>query len=158
MTRISLQHRRLVRGLHKGDAGQSLIEMALASSLLMLILLGAAEFGRVAYAAIEVSNAARAGAAYGAQNGSTASDTTGIATAAANDAPDISRLQIKPPILSCVCSDGSSSTCANTDCPTSHIEETVTVQTWVSFDPLIHLPGLPTTFTLTGKAVQKCLQ
>jgi Flp pilus assembly protein TadG len=152
-----LYDRKLVKGLHKGDAGQSLIEMALTSSLLILILLGVAEFGRVAYAAIEVSNAAKAGAAYGAQNGSTASDQTGIATAAGNDAADLSGLTTTSS-YSCVCSDGSSSTCGNTDCSTSHIEETVTVNTQVPFNPLIHLPGLPTTFTLKGQAVQKCLQ
>jgi Flp pilus assembly protein TadG len=124
---------------------------------LTLILLGAAEFGRVAYAAVEVSNAARAGAAYAAQNGSTASDTTGIATAAANDAANLTGLTTTSS-HSCVCSDGTSSTCTAGDCSASHIEETVTVNTQVSFDPLIHLPGLPTAFTLKGQAVQKCSQ
>jgi Flp pilus assembly protein TadG len=148
---------RLITRLHKETAGQSLIELALTVSVLTLILLGAAEFGRVAYAAVEVSNAARAGAAYAAQNGSTVSDTTGIATAAANDAANLTGLTTTSS-HSCVCSDGTSSTCTAGDCSASHIEETVTVNTQVSFDPLIHLPGLPTAFTLKGQAVQKCSQ
>jgi len=147
----------LVATLQKETAAQSLIETTLIVSIFSLLLVGAAELGRVAYASIELSNAARAGAAYGAQNGSTASDTTGIATAAANDAANLSGVTTTSS-YSCVCSDGTSSTCTHGDCSTSHIEETLTVNTQVSFDPLIHLPGLPTTYTLKGKAVQKCLQ
>jgi Flp pilus assembly protein TadG len=147
----------LVARLQKETAAQSLIETALVVSLFALLLVGTAELGRVAYAAIEVSNAARAGAAYGAQNGSTAADSTGIATAAANDAANLSGV-ITTSSYSCICSNGTSSTCTPGDCSTSHIEETVTVNSQVSFDPLIHLPGLPTTYTLKGKAVQKCLQ
>lgn len=61
-------------------------------------------------------------------------------------------------LFSCICSDGSASTCLRTDCPTSHIEEILSVQTQTTFDPLIHLPGLPMTFTLHGQAIQKVLQ
>jgi len=139
------------------SSGQALVETALTVPLLILLLVGVAELGRLAFAAIEVSNAARAGAAYGAQNGNTASDTNGIATAAANDAANLNGLSTTSS-YSCICSDGSSSTCGNTDCPNSHIEEILTVNTQVSFNPMIHLPGLPTSFTLRGQAVQKCLQ
>ncbi len=47
-----------------GDRGQSLIELALTLPLFILILVGATEFGRFAWATIEASNAARAGAQY----------------------------------------------------------------------------------------------
>lgn len=141
-----------------GDSGQALIETALSLSLLVLLLLGAAEFGRLAYAAIEVANAARAGAAYATQNTGTASDGPGIQTAAQNDAPNLSGLTATSSI-SCICSDGSSASCTdNTACSTSHVVETVTINTQASFDPLIHVPGLPATYTLRGQAVQKCLQ
>lgn len=140
------------------NSGQALVETAVTVPLLILLLVGVAELGRLAFAAIEVSNAARAGAAYGAQNGGTASDTTGIATAAANDAANLTSLSTTSSI-SCICSDGSAASCAdNTACPNSHIEETVTVNTQAAFDPMFHLPGLPTSFTLRGQAVQKCLQ
>ena len=45
--------------------------------LLVPILIGSAEFARAAYAYIEVSNAARAAVAYGAQTHATALDTAG---------------------------------------------------------------------------------
>ena len=157
MTGIRFDYRGLLTRLCKSNAGQSLIEVALSVSIFAVLLVGAAEFGTVLYVAIEVSDAARDGAVYGAQNGSTASDTTGIATAAANGAANLSGLTTTSS-YSCSCSDGTSSTCAVGDCANSHIEETVTVNTQMSFTPVFHLPGTPSTFTLKGKAVQKCLQ
>ena len=139
------------------EAGQALVETALIFPVLIALLIGAAELARVAYAAIEVSNAARAGVQYGAQSGATASDSTGIATAAANDAANLTGLATTSS-YSCVCSDGTASTCANTDCANSHIEETLTVNTVATINPLIHLHGLPRTYTLKGKAIQKCVQ
>ena len=141
----------------KDEKGGSLIELALAVPILVLILLGTAEFARVEYAGIEVSNAAMAGVQYGAQDAKMAADITGIQTAASNDASNIT-LGTTNVSTSCICSDGSASTCLPTDCSGSNIETILTVQTQTTFDPLIHLPGLPTTFTLTGQAVQKVLE
>lgn len=139
------------------ESGSALVETAAVLPLLITILIGGAELARVAYAAIEVSNAARAGAQYGAQNGFTASDTTGISNAAAADAANLSGLSTSSS-YTCICSDGTSSTCQPTDCTNSKIEQTLTVNTQASFNPLIRLPGLPTTYTLKGQAVQKCAQ
>ena len=50
------------------DGGQSLVELALTLPLLLLILLGLADFGRAFYYTTIISNAARAGAAYLSQN------------------------------------------------------------------------------------------
>ncbi len=144
-------------GSMRGEAGASLVETALVMPLLITILVGAAEMARVAYAAVEVANAARAGAQYGTQGGFAASDTTGIATAASSDAGNLTTLTTTSS-FTCVCSDGSASTCANTDCANSHIEQTLTVNTQATINPVFHIPGLPTTYTLKGKAVQKCLQ
>ena len=54
--------------------------------------------------------------------------------------------------------DGTASTCLNTDCSASHKEETVTVTTQATVSPVMRLPGLPSTWTVSGKAVQRCLQ
>jgi Flp pilus assembly protein TadG len=143
--------------LFHSEAGQSLVETALLLPLLVTILLGGAEVAQVAYAAIEVANAARAGAQYGTQTAGTVSDTAGIATAAANDAADITALTTTSS-YSCICSNGSASTCANTDCNNSHIEKILTVNTQATVNPLFHIPGLPTTYTLKGQAIQKCVQ
>lgn len=158
MRNARLSLRKKLWKLSGDESGGALVETALTVPLLVLLVLGSVEFARVAYTAIEVSNAARAGVSYGAQNGGTASDTTGITWAATHDAANISTLQVTNVSLAYICSDGTASTGANTDCATSHIEETVTVNTRAIIDPLIHVPGLPTTYTLTGQAVQKCLQ
>jgi Flp pilus assembly protein TadG len=48
--------------------GQSLVEFALAVPVLLLILLGLADFGRAFYYTTAIANAARAGAEYAAKN------------------------------------------------------------------------------------------
>lgn len=64
-------------GLMVEQAGQSLVEFALALPVLLLILLGLADFGRAFYYTTAISNAARAGAEYAAKNaGSGATATT----------------------------------------------------------------------------------
>jgi Flp pilus assembly protein TadG len=140
-----------------GETGGPIVETALAMPVLVILLVGAAEFGMATYSAIEVSNAAMAGVQYGAQSASTSGDVTGIQTAAANDAPNIT-LGTTSVSHTCICSDGSASTCLSTDCSTSHIETILTVQTQTTFNPGFQLPGLPNTFTIHGQAVQKVLQ
>jgi Flp pilus assembly protein TadG len=147
-----------------GEAGAAIVETALVMPILILLLVGAVELARVAYAAIEVSNAAKAAVAYGAQGTTQLLDTTGIQTAATNDAGDLAATLTTTPTVSGICSSGASctganSTCTNTDCatPGDHIEWTLKVNTSATFNPLIHLAGLPTTFSLKGQAVQKVL-
>jgi Flp pilus assembly protein TadG len=158
------------------DDGQAMIEMAVVAGILLVLLVGAVELGQVAFTAIVVSNAAKAGVAYGTQSGVNASDTSGIAIAAGSDAPNIPGLVTNlnssyssyssvPATQSgtfsgytCSCSDGSASTCASSDCASSHIVETLTVNTQYYFSPVVHLPGIPSTFTLKGRASQVCLQ
>ena len=59
-------YRALRRVLRPGESGGALVETALTMPLLVILVLGAVELARVAYAAIEVSNAARAAVSYGA--------------------------------------------------------------------------------------------
>ena len=153
-----------VRRQSGSETGQALIETALVIPILMLLLLAAAEIARVADAAIEVANAAKAAVAYGAQSQANASDTTGIQTAAATDASDLTSTLTVTPTLSGICSSGNActganSTCLNTDCstPGDHIENILTVNTSASINPLVHVTGLPLTYTVQGQAVQKVL-
>jgi Flp pilus assembly protein TadG len=146
------RHRGVMRG---GDEGQSLVETAVMFPLLIVLLAAGAEFARAAFAAIEVSSAAKAAVQYGAQNHSTVQDSTGMQTAAANDAADLTGLTATPS-TSLICSDGTA--VSSTDCPGAHVEVILTVTTSATYNPLIHWPGLPTTFALSGQAVQKVLQ
>jgi len=67
------------------ESGQALIETALVLPLLVFLLLGIIELGRYAGIAIEVANAARAGAVYGAQNLPDSANWQAIQRAAQND-------------------------------------------------------------------------
>jgi len=158
-TRLQQCAKRFRSGSREPDceSGQALVELSVGLSLLVLILLGAIEFGQVAYTSIEVANAAKAGVQYGAQNYSTALDSTGIQNAVSAAAPDLSGISANIG-YSCVCSDGSSSTCLNTDCSGSHLEETVTVSTQYTVQPMIRMPAFASSFTLKGQASQKCGQ
>jgi Flp pilus assembly protein TadG len=156
--------RRSLKLLRGSGSGQALIEVALTASVLVLICLGGTELARVAFAAIEVSNAAKAGVTYGTQSVATAADLPGIQTAATLDAGDMASSLTTTAATTGVCSSGAACTgaggsCKNTDCatPGDHIETILTVDTVGTFDPLIYIPGLPGTFTLHGRAVQKCL-
>lgn len=70
------------REYFRSESGQSLVELALLTPLLLLLALGVIEMGRYAYIGIVVGNAARAGASYGVVR---PGDSAGITTAACND-------------------------------------------------------------------------
>jgi len=139
------------------EAGQSLVEVAISLPLLLLLLLGAMEFGQLYYVAIEVTNAAHAGAQYGAQNKITASDNAGMQSLALADGVNVSGLSATTSHY-CSCSNGLSSTCQPTDCTGALILEYVEVDTSATTTPRVHFPGSPTTFTTKGKAILRVQQ
>lgn len=141
----------------KADAGQALVEVALSATILLTLLVGAVEFSRLAYTSIEVSNAAKAAVQYGAQNSTTAADSTGMKTAATNEAANIT-LGTTSISTSYACSDGSTPSGSPPSCSTAAVETILTVQTQATFSPVFNLPGLPTSYTIHGQAIQKVLQ
>jgi Flp pilus assembly protein TadG len=160
-SRIRASILRLLKSARSQD-GHSLVELSFVLPLLVTPVIAVLHFGPVLYAAIEVSSAARAGVAYGAQTLVTAANTSGMQTAATNDGPEI--LNWKPTGLTatatqyCVCSNGTSTTCANaaaTCTSPSHPLEYVKVSTQATFNPLFYLPGLPTTYTLNSQATMR---
>jgi len=150
----------IVSLIRRGEGGSALVETALTFPLLITLVAGAAEFSRVAYASLEVVSAAKAGVSYGAQTGGTATDLPGITYAAQHDAGDVTSLTVLSASSTYACSDPNDDPAggANTGCPTSHMKQTLTVVTQATIDPIVHLPGLPTTYTINGQASQACLQ
>lgn len=141
----------------RGQRGNAMIELAFGVSLCSALILGAAEFGWLAYQSIEVSNAARAGVQYGAQSRSDAANTTQVQAAATQDAPDVSGIAATASYF-CQCSNGNTSTCAATDCSTSRIIYYAQVTTSATVKPLITLPLLPKSYALIGKAIMRVEQ
>lgn len=131
-------------GSARREDAQSLVELALLMPLFILILLGSAEFAQFAWAAVLTSNAARAGASFGAQNPGNSVNTAGVQAAAAADSVNLTALTTAAPTISCVCSNGNtiqrcvtigtSLATALTDCPSPatitnyvHVNTTSTV-------------------------------
>ncbi|MES2222294.1 MAG: TadE/TadG family type IV pilus assembly protein [Acidobacteriota bacterium] len=142
------------------ERGQSLVELALMFPIFILLLVGAAEFGRLAYAAIEISNAARAGASYGSLTHITASDFANIRAISTKDAANLTGVSAVATNF-CACSTGGVITCSTalTTCPSpARIIEYVQVNTSGTVDPLFHYPGLPRTFALRGQAIMRVQQ
>jgi Flp pilus assembly protein TadG len=137
------------------ESGQSLAELALLLPVLLITVMGIIEISRVGYFSMEVANAARAGVQYGAQNSATASDSTGMQTAAMNDAANISGLTATGS-HSCKCSDGSSTACLSNTCSSgTRLLEYVTVTTTVTINSLYKYPGIPQTFALNGASTER---
>ncbi len=162
----------------RNDNGGAIVEFVLVAPFLILLMIGAAELGRIAYFAIEVSNSARAAVAYGSQDNATAQDVTGMKSAATNDASGIVTLTFpQGPSTSCVCQTANSNTGATTmtasaacstfatSCATSTttgvtktIVQYVQVTTQATINTMFQYPGIPKSFTLTGTAQMRVLQ
>jgi Flp pilus assembly protein TadG len=147
----------LTRMNRRSARGQASVELALSLPLLLMMFLVVVETGRAFYIAISVANAARAGVQYGAQNLTTAADSAGMQTAAANDAPNIVGMTATATHF-CVCSDGTASTCAATDCASSHRLIYTQVNTSAPYSPLINFMGILPTMTVPGQAVMRVAQ
>ena len=140
------------RGDTAGQRGSSIIELAFMMPFLLLLVIGVADFARGFYMGIEVQNAARAGAQYGLTN---SSDTSGMQTAATNDAPDVSGLTATA-TYGCICSNGTgASASCNTPptCPANTQQiNYVTVNTSATYTTFFPWPHIPSSFPLTGQA------
>lgn len=139
-----------------GQRGMALVELAIVTPLLMLLLVGIIEVGRFAYFSILVGNAAQAGAQYGAGSLTNALDVSGMQTAALNDGQNIPGLTAASPAPSsfCQCYNGTTATtlsCSQTSCPLAGYHRNVYVQvtTHGTFAPLFRYPGLPAGLTVT---------
>lgn len=149
-------------GTNDWEAGQALVEFILAVPLLLLLVAGVVDLGRLVYMSVGVANAAHAGAQYGCQNRAAAGDIGGMQTAAANDAPDLvgagnGNLTTTAGSY-CQCSDGSSpnSSCtAPPACTGTHLVEFVSVTTAGTYTPWFPYPGVPASVTLHGSAVMQ---
>jgi Flp pilus assembly protein TadG len=147
-------------GRLRSQAGQTLLEVALLAPMLLALLVGTIEFGRYAYLGILVENAARAGAAYGAQSLPQSADTVGIRSAADNDfanGQNLTGLNVTPS-TSCGCDNGGTvtgATCSTAvnpsagTCASGHWVVMVSVQASATFNPLFGFPGISKSITVT---------
>ena len=141
---------RSIFGKFRAEDGSSLLELALLTPLLLLLFAGSVDLGQACFVAIEVSEAASAGAEYGTLN---PTDTNGMQTAAALSAANLTGLHASA-LWGCECSDGTSASAAcgtNPTCNATRVKY-VAVNTSFNFVPVFGLPGLPSNLLLQSSS------
>lgn len=144
-----------IKNLVSSDRGASLVEFAVVAPVLIFLLIGLIEVGRYTTFAIMAANAARAGAQYGAQNLTTALDTTGVASAALRDGQNFSNFGTT---VTHVCSVGGG---ALGTCPSgaggvpANTVYYVKVQVTGTFTSLLNYPGIPASVPVSGSVVMR---
>jgi Flp pilus assembly protein TadG len=149
------------------DAGGALVELALVLPVLVLVFVGTIDFGRVFYASQALTNAARAGAQYGAHTPARSGDITGMRTVAeaASSSPGITAQASR--LCQCATNTGTFSattptandctSASATACPGGHRVVTVTVTTTKTFETFMAggLPSFLQSLTLTRTATMR---
>jgi Flp pilus assembly protein TadG len=137
--------------------GQSAVELALVVPVLLLLLLAAADFGRIFYMSIGVMDAARAGAQYGSQSVITAADSPGMVAAAKKDGSNLANLSATA--SQCTCASSVTVTaCPSSYCTNAPQATFVEVDTQGLFQTLVSYPGIPSSTTLSSKAIMQVEQ
>jgi Flp pilus assembly protein TadG len=151
----------------RSTAGNALIELAITMPILLALLVGITDFGRYAYAAIEVANAAHAGAIYGSQSQFTACDTAGMQAAATSDAANVTGMTVTTSgggggcaNTLCACSNSTQtiSACSSISCGSNRTLQYVKVNTSESVTPIFNYPGFPASLTVQGQAIMRVAQ
>lgn len=144
------------RRASRSERGSSIVESALVAIFVLVpLLIGAIDFGRACYVAIEVANAARAAAQYGSQNMVTLVDTTHMVTVAESEAPDVSTTcgagknacwvsGYPKAVWGCECSSnatagGGTLSSTSCSCPSGHAVQFVLVTTKVTYTPMFNI-------------------
>ena len=159
----------------RSQRGQALLEVALVTPLLLALLVGTIELGRFAYIGILVGNAARAGAAYGAQSLAQSvcapPAPCGIQTAADNDYQNNGQLVSGLTVTatnSCGCDSGGTITSAGCNTTSNPTAGTCTGNgVWVvmvsvtasgTFTPLFTYPGISKSITISRTSIMRVAQ
>jgi Flp pilus assembly protein TadG len=138
--------------------GQSYVELAFALPVLAIVLVVAADFGRLFYTYVEVINAARAAAQYGSNSVVTAADSTGMVAAAKQDGVNIANLTVSASQCTCGTATASVSACASNYCTDDPQGNYVIVNAQAPFNTITKYPGVPSSVTLKSQAVMQVQQ
>jgi Flp pilus assembly protein TadG len=136
-----------------------MIELAVIATLLMMVVVGLVDFGRIGYHAMALTNAARAGAFHGSQPGKN-TDFAGMQSAAsASAAGDIGSITTTA-TRSCECQVGAAAPTVMISCPppgnpvcAGTVRMRVRVSASKTFSLAARFPGLPSTVTVTRVSI-----
>jgi Flp pilus assembly protein TadG len=136
-----LERTRTAGSSRSWEFGQSLAEFGLILPVLLILVLGAVDVGRVYYEDVQIRNAARNGTSYGSGSSTSAIDHAGI-RAAAVDGITVSG---SPTVSDSVAADASGG-------------QSLRVSVQSDFTTLIAWPGLPHHLTLQHAVEARVLQ
>jgi Flp pilus assembly protein TadG len=131
-----------------------MLELALCIPLLLLILFGTMDLGRMFYTGITLSGAALAGTQYGVFSVAHNTDFTGMQQAALNDSANISGVTATATSY-CECLDGTAVSCSTGLCGGKPPPTYVKVITTATFSTLFSYPYVPSSAALSGLSVQR---
>jgi Flp pilus assembly protein TadG len=138
--------------------GQSYVELAFALPVLAIILVMAADFGRLFFTYVEVINAARAAAQYGSNSVVTAADSTGMVAAAKQDGANVGSLSVTANQCTCGTATPSVPACSSNYCTNDPRGNYVVVNAQAPFATTVKYPGVPSSVTLKSQAVMQVQQ
>ncbi|MGA7234202.1 MAG: TadE family protein [Bryobacteraceae bacterium] len=133
--------------------GSALVEFALMTPFLLLILAGVLDYGQALSKATGIANAARIGAQYGCSSVARSTDTAGIRAAAVNSAPGFSGLSVSS-VQSCKCPGGASVSCSGS-CGSGKLLMYVKVTVTAASSPIFSYSGLGFTGNISRQATMR---
>ncbi len=134
------------------EAGNMLIEFALSSSLLFLIMFGVIDYSRMFASACAVSGAARAGTQYGMLSPAHYGDYAGMqgAALACGGNPDGMTATASQ---FCVCSIGGARQSCPATCSSGTPETYIEVDVSMSYSTIANYPGVPAVTKLSASSI-----
>jgi Flp pilus assembly protein TadG len=141
---------RSIRLFGKARKGGAAVELAVVFPVLLLLLIGVVDYGRVFYTSVTVSNAARAGAEWGQQSPATETDTVSMKAFAQLDGNDAGSITLSARWF-CECAGTANvacNACSGGVAPEVYVEVTATKVVTM----LLKYPGLPGSITIVRKA------
>ena len=139
----------------KSQRGTAMIEFALLAPVLIFLVIGIIEVGRYVYFGVLAAHAAEAGAQYGAQNLTNATNLTGMSSAATADAGNLGWTVTAQTL----CSSGGST--PSSPCPSgtpgSGVIYYVKVNVSGTFHSLLNYPGIPTAAPVGASTIMRVI-
>jgi Flp pilus assembly protein TadG len=131
------------------NSGNMLVEFALSSSLLFLVMFGVIDFSRIFSSACAVAGAARAGTQYGMLSPAHYNDFTGMQDAALADAGNPSGMTATASQF-CACSIGGANVSCPATCSSGNPETYIQMVVSMPYQTMFSYPGVPAVTNLTS--------
>jgi len=139
-------------GRNYSESGNMLIEFALSSSLLFLIMFGVIDFSRMFSGACAVQGAARAGTQYGMLSPAHYHDFVNMQNAALAAAGNPAGMAANA-LQFCSCSVGGARQACPADCTTGSPETYIEVDVSMPYNTIGTYPGVPSVTNLSASSI-----